>query len=33
MAIKIQALILGRSDHSNSKIEDYLFIQVLEDVL
>lgn len=33
MAVKIQALILGRSDYSNSKIRDYLFIQVLEDVL
>lgn len=32
MAIKIQALILGRSDHSNSEIRNYLFIQVLEDV-
>lgn len=30
MAIKIQVLILGRSDHGTSKIKDYLFI---EDVL
>lgn len=32
-AIKPEALISGRSDHINCKMKDYLFIQVLEDVL
>ena len=33
MAVKPQALTSGRSDHINSKIKDYLFIQVLQGVL